>query len=283
MAKDPSTGPVSVGHAEGNVRMVNLPEEGPVIAESPKPVKTVIWAGRRGTRLQDVTKGKIPKPMVEIGGIPLLEHIIRIYSSQGFREFIIAVGSLGYIIEEWVESHPELGDWADDVKVIDTGVDTQTGGRLLRLREHLADDPFFMLTYGDGVADVNLAALIEFHQNLAVRIDSPAVTLTAANPPARFGNMEIEDGYAVKFGEKSQLIGSWINAGFYVVDPGILHIIPGVQCSFEYDILPILAIQHRLGAFQHPGYFQMVDTFRDMQQLQQVWDSGVTPWARWEK
>jgi len=278
MARDPAMGPVSVGQSSGQVGLANMPE---IEVASPAPVKVVIWAGGRGTRLHDVTKGVLPKPMIRVGDIPLLEHIMRGYAAQGFREFIVAAGYLGEVIDEWVVGHPKLKEFADNVTVVNTGIDTQTGGRLARLADHLSGTDVFLATYGDGLSDVNLVALLEFHRNLAHPAGLPVVTLTAANPPARFGNLVIDDGYAVSFGEKSQVPDAWINSGFYVIDTGVLELIPGDNSRFEYDILPILAVQHRLGAFQHPGYFQMCDTFRDLQILKQSWASGNPPWKQW--
>ena len=280
-------GPVTVGQSTGQVALVNLPEpqaEGFVIAP-PSPIKVVIWAGGRGTRLQDVTKGVLPKPMIRVGGIPLLEHIMRIYGAQGFRDFIIAAGFLREVIEEWVVEHKNLNEFADNITVVDTGIETQTGGRLARLADELAGTELFLATYGDGLSDVNLVALLEFHNSFKFT-DSPnpqvpMVTLTAANPPARFGNLVIEGGYATSFGEKSQVPDAWINAGFYVIDTGILNLIPGDNSRFEYDILPILAVQRRLGAFQHPGFFQMIDNWREFQTVKDMWASGKPPWRRW--
>lgn len=280
MAKDPAMGPVSVGQSSGQVGLANMPEPQLDVAE-PTPIKVVIWAGGRGTRLHDVTKGVLPKPMIRVGDIPLLEHIMRSYAAQGFRDFIVAAGYLREVIEDWVVSHKKIGEFADNITVVDTGIDTQTGGRLARLSEHLEGTDLFLATYGDGLSDVNLVALLEFHRNLTHPTGLPMVTLTAANPPARFGNLVINNGYAVSFGEKTQVPDAWINSGFYVIDTGVLGLIPGDNSRFEYDILPILAVQHRLGAFQHPGYFQMCDTFRDFQILKQSWASGNPPWRRW--
>lgn len=281
MAKDATQGPVTVGQSTGNVRMVNLPEGQGIPAAPQGPVKTVILAGGRGTRLMDQTKGVLPKPMVRVGDMPMLEHIMRIYSAQGFRNFVIAAGYLGEVIQEWVVEHKKLKEFADDVVVADTGIETQTGGRLARLAEHLADDYYFMLTYGDGFSDVNLGAALEYHAQVQSRTEQGIVTMTAARPPARFGSMRIENGMAVEFGEKIQAAEGWINAGFYVVDTGILNMIPGDNCRFEYDILPILATQLRLAAFQHPGFFQMCDNWRDWNRLKTLWASGDAPWARW--
>lgn len=287
MAKDGSTGPVTL-YKSGRAEVVNVdPQPEQIAIYDPTEMKVVILAGGKGTRLHDVSKGVIPKPMVRIGDVPFLEHIIGIYSAQGFRKFIVAAGYLGEVITDWLDANREkLKALADEITVVDTGVETQTGGRLLRLAEYIGDDPSFMMTYGDGFSDVNLAALLEFHSNILHQYiplpSMPMVTLTAANPPARFGNLVINEGFAVSFGEKPQMPDAWINAGFYVIDAGILELIPGDDCRFEYDVLPILAVQRRLGAFQHPGFFQMCDTWRDLKKLQQMWSSGEPPWARWK-
>ena len=240
----------------------------------------MILAGGKGTRLQDVSKGIVPKPMIRVAEMPLLEHVMRIYSAQGFRNFVVAAGFLKEVIIEWMaDNRARLGQLADAIDVVDTGQETQTGGRLLRLAHLLANQDLFMLTYGDGLADVNLAALLEQHTRLGVD-----VTLTAAHPPSRFGTMDIDrDGLVSVFGEKAQSAEDWINSGFYVMNPSILRLIAGDNSRLEYDVLPILASQRRLAAFQHPGFFQMCDTWRDLETLRQIWASGNPPWARWQK
>lgn len=295
MARDPSTGPVTVGYTDpsGVLRTVNVPPEPApqpkqITFFDPSAIPVVILAGGRGTRIQDVSKGVLPKPMIQVGEMPLVEHIIRIYSAQGFRKFIIAAGFLKEVIMEWVaDNRVRLRQLADEIDVVNTGEETQTGGRILRLAKQLDGQSIFMLTYGDGVADVNLAALLEQHARIAARTSASGIgiiTLTAARPPARFGSMVINaDGFVTSFGEKVQATEGWINAGFYVVDTAVLRLIAGDNSRLEYDVLPILASQFRLGAFQHPGFFQMCDTWRDLETLKQLWASGNPPWARWQK
>jgi glucose-1-phosphate cytidylyltransferase len=291
MAKDPSTGPITRYGTDGQT-FTNVDESEPTPEQEPtqilepvgEGVKVVILAGGRGTRLMDETHGTIPKPLVEVGGVPMIEHIMRIYSCQGFGDFIIAAGYLGEKLEEWAWDNKErLAEFSNNVTVIDTGEETQTGSRLLRLQPYLEGEEFFLMTYGDGLADVNIAALLEHHRMLQQAGRSKAqVTLTAARPPARFGNLLIDHGFAVKFGEKSQSTVGWINAGFYIIKPEVLNIVPSKDtCKLEYDILPVLAMQERLGAYQHPGYFQMCDTWRDLKKMNDVWEAGNAPWARW--
>lgn len=290
MAKDSTMGPITKYGPDGKQVLTNVDEVDPVeeSAQILEPVgdgvKVVILAGGRGTRLMDETHGVIPKPLIEVGGVPMIEHIMRIYACQGFDNFIIAAGFLGHMLEEWAwDNRERLAEFSSNVTVIDTGEETQTGSRLLRLKSYIEGDEYFLMTYGDGLADVNMAALLDHHHTLQQAGRSKAqVTLTASRPPARFGNLLIDHGYAVKFGEKSQSTVGWINAGFYVINPMILNIVPSKDtCKFEYDILPVLAVQERLGAYQHPGYFQMCDTWRDLENLNDVWGAGNAPWARW--
>lgn len=290
MARDPFSGPVTVGYTEGELRVVNVPPQPSQVKEviaffDPSAIPVVILAGGRGTRLQDVSKGILPKPMIEIGEMPLLEHIIRIYSAQGFRKFFVAAGFLKEVIVGWVDDNrTRLGQFVDEIDVVDTGEETQTGGRLGKLSDKLVAQDIFMLTYGDGVADVNLAALLEQHARLQTETSQGLVTLTAARPPARFGSLTINSqGFVTNFGEKVQAAEGLVNAGFYAVDTKILRLVAGDNSRLEYDILPILATQGRLAAFQHPGFFGCIDTWRDLQGLKELWASGNPPWARWQK
>jgi glucose-1-phosphate cytidylyltransferase len=244
--------------------------EDPVVVQNPL---VVILAGGRGSRLAEETQGLIPKPMLRIGDMPMLEHIMRSYSAQGMRRFIIATGFMGNVIDEWV--HVQAHSYADEIMAIDTGLDTQTGGRLLRLAEFIGGESF-MLTYGDGLADINMKMLLDHHRTTRLLI-----TLSAVHPPARFGNLVLDGPLATRFNEKSQTQTDWINGGFYVLEPGILDLIPGDECRLEYDVLPSLAVQGRLAAYRHPGFFQMCDTFRDLQLLKQIWKAGDAPWKRW--
>jgi glucose-1-phosphate cytidylyltransferase len=255
----------------------------------------VILAGGYGTRLQEET-GKIPKPMVTIGGIPILWHIVKNFHDQGFTEFIVAGGFQHEVIRDWTKDHfHELENI--DITVTDTGMDTQTGGRVKRLTKSLsrggfstAQDAFvsepFILTYGDGLADINYKMLIDHHVKQRIGVAEayrPLVTLTAVNPPSRFGRLRVEDGYAKIFVEKGQDPEGWINAGFYVCEPFVLDLIPGDACIWEKDLLPSLALQGRLTAFQHTGEFQMMDTWRDRDYLEKLWKKGAPFWTRWSQ
>jgi glucose-1-phosphate cytidylyltransferase len=246
-------------------------------------MKVVILAGGKGTRMRDATEDAIPKPMVKVGEMPMLEHVIRIYAAQGFDEFIVAGGHLIEKIVEWNEERtPILKEHygVAMVQVIDTGEETQTGGRLKNLVDHghLEYEPF-MMTYGDGMADINLKALVQFHHFASLA--GSTVTLTAVNPPSRFGMLKIEQGFAKMFTEKTQADDGWINGGFYVIEPEALEMVNGDACRWEYDVLPVLAIQGRLAAYQHPGFFQMCDTWRDLQVLTKMYEESA-PWLRME-
>lgn len=242
-------------------------------------MKVVVLAGGRGTRLEEETKGVIPKPMVQIGDRPMLAHILAIYAAQGFRDFIIAAGFRQEVIEEWAIQHQHQPYYdGEHITVVGTGLETQTGGRLLRIAELLTEP--FMLTYGDGLADINLLALLEFHRRMVSRIGT-GVTVTAVHPPARWGAMVVKDNSLVEiFAEKSQALQGWINGGFYVVEPDVLRIIPGDASLWELDVLPVLSSQRRLVAFQHTGWWQAMDHPREKVALEELWQSGKAPWMR---
>jgi len=256
-------------------------------------MKTVILAGGMGSRLAEETE-RIPKPMVEIGGPPILWHIMKIYSSFGFREFVIAVGYKGEIIKDYFRNYYyrrndftirfDTGDLAvhngriDDwiVHVIDTGLQTQTGGRIRRLADWIGDGTF-LLTYGDGVADVDVRRLVEFH-----RAHGKLATVTAVRPPARFGGLAFNGDLVCDFIEKPQIGEGWINGGFFVLEPGVLEYIAGDDTIFERDPLERLAADGQLVAFRHDGFWQCMDTVRDRQLLETLWRSDAVPWKTWE-
>jgi glucose-1-phosphate cytidylyltransferase len=253
-------------------------------------MKTVILAGGLGTRLSEETVLR-PKPMVEIGGRPILWHVMSIYAAYGFREFVVACGYKGEMIKEYfAHAFQHHSDWTVDlqtgdrtlvtqrapdwrVHLRDTGADTLTGGRLRRLRELLAGETF-MVTYGDGVADVDIAALVRFHKS-----HGRAATVTAVHPPARFGAIEL-DGETVKaFSEKPQTGSGWINGGFFVFEPAILDYIAGDAVSLEKDVLEKVAADGQLMAFKHGGFFQPMDTLREKTLLEELWKGGAAPWS----
>ena len=254
-------------------------------------MRVVILAGGKGTRLGEHTQGLIPKPMVTVGGIPILAHIMSIYIDQGMREFVVAAGHLAEAIRVYQDPAMSLlnglaGSPAHSMGhkfrciVSDTGEDTGTAGRLRKVRGHLGRGDTFLMTYGDGLADVNLQALLDHHRRM--RADHGVlVTLTAAHPPARFGTIIIRDGLCTVFGEKSQDPSTWISAGFFVMEKGVLDFVHSDSMSLEYDILPILAHQGRLAVYQHPGYFQMLDTPRDLAALEEASKHQPPPWASW--
>lgn len=256
-------------------------------------MKAVILAGGLGTRLSEETQVK-PKPMVEIGGRPILWHIMKIYSHFSISDFVICAGYKGYIIKEYfanyclhmsdvtfnmktnsVEIHDQRAEpWR--ITVVDTGDSTNTGGRLLRVREYIKDDTF-CLTYGDGVADVDIRALVSFHHQQQV-----AATLTAVRPPGRYGALEFSEPNRVgRFQEKPSGDGGTINGGFFVLEPRVIDLVKGDETSWEQDVLPQIAEEGQLAAFQHDGFWRPMDTLRDKVQLEQMWDSGKAPWKSW--
>ncbi len=255
-------------------------------------MKAVILAGGLGTRIAEETSLR-PKPMVEIGGKPVLWHVMKIYSSHGINDFIICLGYKGYVIKEYfanyflhtsdvtfdlahnrmdvLQRHAE--PWR--VTLVDTGEATQTGGRLKRVREYIGDEDF-CLTYGDGVADVDLGALLAFH-----RAQKTLATLTAAQPPGRFGALDLDGHRITAFREKPQGDGAWINGGFFVLSPKVLDLIEGDNTSWEREPLERLAAQGELSAYPHKGFWQCMDTLRDKNLLESLWESGRAPWKTW--
>jgi glucose-1-phosphate cytidylyltransferase len=255
-------------------------------------MKVAILAGGLGTRLSEETTVK-PKPMVEVGGKPMLWHIMNIYAAYGFKEFVVALGYKGEFIKDYflnyhsrarslsvrldtgeVNIHDGASeDWT--VHLLDTGAETQTGGRVKRMAEFIGNEPF-MLTYGDGVSNVDIPRLIEFHKS-----KGKLVTLTAVRPAARFGQMVVEDGRVVQFKEKPQIGEGWINGGFFVLEPGIIDYIAGDQTAWEFESLEKLAIDGQIAAYEHENFWQAMDTLRDVTLLEKLWQEGKAPWKIW--
>lgn len=257
-------------------------------------MKVVILAGGLGTRLSEDT-GSRPKPMVEIGSKPILWHIMKIYSSFGLNEFIICCGYKGYVIKEYFHNYflyhsdvkinlerNEISFLKDNVEpwnitMVDTGEETMTGGRLLRIKDYLDDGDDFCLTYGDGLANIDISALIEFH-----RKHKKKATLSAVNAPGRFGALEIQGNNVSYFEEKPNGDGSMINGGFFVLNKEALNYIEGDASIWERDPIETLARDGQLMAFKHHGFWQALDTLRDKTLLEGLWHSGKAPWKVWD-
>lgn len=256
-------------------------------------MKAVILAGGRGTRLSEETAIR-PKPMVEIGGWPILWHIMKIYAAHGVTDFVICLGYKGWQIKEYFLNYrlhasdlsidlasgqvevlrPSAEPWR--IALVDTGEDSMTGGRLKRIAPYVVDEPAFCMTYGDGVADIDIGALIAFHQ-----AHGRQATVTAVTPPGRFGALA-RDGAAVEaFIEKPAGDGGTINGGFFVLSPKVLERIAGDATTWEAEPLQSLARDGELMAFDHKGFWQPMDTLRDRDQLERLWASGQAPWRRW--
>ncbi len=256
-------------------------------------MKVGILAGGHGTRLAEETEIK-PKPMVEIGGRPILWHIMMHYSCYGHNNFVIALGYKGEVIKRYmvdycslnsnltvnlkdgrVEPHGNDGiqDWT--IELIDTGLNTMTGGRIKRLQPYMGDSTF-MLTWGDGVSTVDLDKLLAFHRN-----HGRLITMTAVRPPARYGHMEFEGDRIREFTEKPQTAEGWINGAFFVVEPQVFDYIEGDDTQFEREPLVRLAADGELMAYRHDGFWQCMDTRRDKYVLEKLWDSGEAPWKIW--
>lgn len=257
-------------------------------------MKVAILAGGAGTRLAEETEIK-PKPMVEIGGKPILWHIMRHYYHYGFKNFVIAIGYKGEYIKKYFADYAALNgnlkisfkdgkveteggfrpDWT--VEIVETGLQTLTGGRIKRLKPYVGNSTF-MLTWGDGVSDVNLHDLLRFH-----RSHGKLATLTAVRPPARYGHLKIKDGGIVEeFSEKPQAAEGWINGAFFVLEPGIFDYIEGDNTQWEKEPLENLAKDGQLMAYMHTSYWQCMDTLRDKYLLEQQWNSGSPKWKIWE-
>lgn len=256
-------------------------------------MKAVILAGGLGTRLSEETTVR-PKPMVEIGGLPILWHILKIYSHYGINDFVICAGYKGHMITEWFADYrmrtaDVTFDFARDqieylnkvseqwrVTVVHTGDDSMTGGRLRRIRDHLDDT--FCFTYGDGVADVDIAGLLAFHRD-----EGRQATMTVVQPPGRFGAVTLEEGQTGidRFMEKPSGDGAWINGGYFVLEPEVIDRIDDDDTIWEQDPLRSLAHDDELSAYRHFGFWQPMDTLRDKMLLESLWDSGAAPWKCW--
>lgn len=256
-------------------------------------MKVAILAGGFGTRLSEETDIR-PKPMVEIGGKPILWHIMKTYSHYGFNEFVILLGYKGYFIKEYFANYflhqsdvtidlknnnLEIHDNASEpwkVTLLDTGLHTMTGGRVLRAKKYLQDAPF-LLTYGDGVGNININELIKFHE-----AKDRILTLTSVQPEGRFGTLNLDGDLVSKFIEKPKGDGGWINGGFFVCQPSIFNYISeGDSTTFERTPMEMLASESQMAAFKHSGFWKPMDTLRDKMQLEALWESGKAPWKVW--
>lgn len=255
-------------------------------------MKVVILAGGLGTRISEETYLR-PKPMVEIGGRPILWHIMKIYSSYGFNDFVVCCGYKGYMIKEYfsnyflhtsdvtfdiranrIEVHQKFAEpWK--VTVVDTGEFTQTGGRLKRAREFVGNEAF-CFTYGDGVSDVNIRKLVEFHKKR-----KGCATVTAVQPAGRYGSLNVKKGQVLNFREKPKGDGGWVNGGFFVLEPNVFDWIKRDGDSWENDVLPRIAEKKELSAYHHRGFWCAMDTLRDKTALDELWNGGKAPWKVW--
>ncbi|MGN6478655.1 glucose-1-phosphate cytidylyltransferase [Luteibacter sp.] len=256
-------------------------------------MKAVILAGGFGTRISEETTIR-PKPMIELGGRPVLWHILKIYSHHGINDFVICLGYKGYMIKEYfanyflhmsdvtidlvkngIEVHQRHAEpWR--ITLVDTGENTQTGGRLRRVAPYLGDDTF-CFTYGDGLSDVNVAASIAFHRERGTK-----ATICAVQPPGRFGAVDFDGHKIVRFREKPAGDGTWINGGFFVLERSVLDLIDGDGTIWEKEPLEALAEAGELAAWRHDGFWQPMDTLRDKTRLEELWASGCAPWKVWE-
>lgn len=256
-------------------------------------MKAILLAGGLGSRIAEESAAR-PKPMIEIGGMPILWHILKIYSHFGVNDFIICCGYKGYMIKEYFANyflhmsdvtfdmhsnemtvlHRKAEPWR--VTLVDTGENTQTGGRLKRVASYLTDEPF-CLTYGDGVSNVDICRLIEFH-----KAHGKEATMTAVQPPGRFGSLDIRGSTIARFLEKPTGDGGWINGGFFVLNRNVIERIAGDDTLWEKEPLESLARDAQLQAWHHRGFWQPMDTLRDKHQLEQLWASGKAPWKLWD-
>jgi len=257
-------------------------------------MKAVILAGGLGTRLAEETTIK-PKPMVDVGGRPVLWHLMKTYSAHGIHDFVICLGYKGYVIKEYFANYfLHMSDVTFDlaenrmevcqrhcepwrVTLVDTGEQTQTGGRLKRVATYLEPGKPFCFTYGDGLSDVDIGRLVKFH-----KAQKRMATITAVQPPGRFGALDIEDKRITRFEEKPMGDGSWVNGGFFVLQPEVLEYIKGDQTIWEREPIEQLARDGQLSAFTHKGFWQPMDTLRDKIRLEELWQSGQAPWKVWD-
>ena len=256
-------------------------------------MKAVILAGGLGTRISEETHLK-PKPMIEIGGKPILWHIMKHYSFYGVNDFIICCGYKGYLIKEYFANYfLHMSDVTFDMKnnkmevhqgnaeawkvtLVDTGEETLTGGRLKRVKDYIKDEDAFCFTYGDGLADVNVSELVKFHKE-----KSRLATVTAVQPPGRYGALDIQNHQVSQFIEKPKGDGGWINGGFFVLSPKCIDYIDGDQSAWEGQSLIAIAKQGELTAYEHSGFWQPMDTLREKNLLEELWASGKAPWKAW--
>ena len=256
-------------------------------------MKAVILAGGLGTRISEETDLR-PKPMIEIGAKPLLWHVMKIYAAQGIDEFVVCLGYRGYVVKEYFANYYlHMGDVTFDLRdnsmevhhsgaepwrvtLIDTGQATQTGGRLKRVLPYVGDEPF-CFTYGDGVADINLRALLDFH-----REQGCLATVTAVQPTGRWGSLDVRGDRIERYEEKPKGDGGWINGGFFVLDPGVGDYIDGDDTVWEREPLQRLAADGQLASYRHEGFWHAVDTLRDKRFLEEQWNGGDPPWRLWE-
>jgi glucose-1-phosphate cytidylyltransferase len=262
-----------------------------------RPGKVVILCGGRGTRLREETEFR-PKPLVPVGDRPILWHVMKIYAQAGYTDFILALGYKGEMIKQYFLDYDLLnsdftldlgtrqierlatthedGDWR--ITFVDTGLETMTGGRLRRLERLLAGEPFFMLTYGDGVADLDVQAVVDFHAH-----SGRSVVVTGVRPIARFGELVVRGDQVARFAEKPVSSDAWINGGFFVMTPKVFRYLRDDQSILEREPLERLAQDGELAVFKHPGYWQCMDTVRDMESLNEQWASGKAPWKQWDR
>ena len=255
-------------------------------------MKAVILAGGLGTRISEETHLK-PKPMIEVGGKPILWHVLKIYSAHGINDFIICAGYKGYVIKEYFANYfLHMSDVTFDMKnnrmevhnqrsepwrvtIVDTGESTMTGGRLKKVQDYVGNESF-CFTYGDGVGDVNVSALVSFHKN-----QGRTATLTGVQPPGRFGALDVACAKVSGFQEKPDGDGSWINGGFFVLEPAVFDLVENDSTIWERSPLESLAVSNQLSIYKHSGFWQPMDTLRDKLHLEELWESGKAPWKVW--